>query len=69
MSPDRRRQNASIRVTLRASVRSPSAPVLDPFKAHPTYRTSLPGEQKAPFDVEVKRLDALLARSAGNGAG
>lgn len=46
---------------------SASDRVLDPFDSHQTYRRSLPPEQKAALDAEIRRLDALMARSlAGN---
>lgn len=35
-------------------------PIVDPFTSHATTRRSLPADQKAAFDAEVHRLDALL---------
>jgi murein DD-endopeptidase MepM/ murein hydrolase activator NlpD len=39
---------------------SSSGALLDPFVTEPTYRRSLPDEEKARFAAEVQRLDALL---------
>ena len=34
--------------------------VLDPYESHRTYRRSLPAAQRAAFDTEVRRQEALL---------
>ncbi len=41
--------------------------VLDPFDSHRTFRRSLPEDQRAALDAEVRRLDSLLSPPvAGN---
>jgi murein DD-endopeptidase MepM/ murein hydrolase activator NlpD len=42
--------------------------VLDPYENHRTYRRSLSNLQRATFDAEVRRLDALLSPSAAPAA-
>jgi murein DD-endopeptidase len=48
---------------------SPSGAVLDPFATEPTLRRELPTGDRARFDDEVKRLDAILATPATTTAG
>ena len=43
---------------------SASDRVLDPYEEHRSYRRSLSNLQRATFDAEVRRLDALLSPSA-----
>ena len=43
--------------------------VLDPYEQHNTYRRSLTHVQRATFEAEVRRLDALLSPSAAAAPG
>src|SRR6218665_696864 len=43
--------------------------VLDPYESHRTYRRSLPAAQRASFDAEVRRQDALFGTTVVAGAG
>ncbi len=45
---------------LHYQLETPRRSILDPFASQATTRRSLPAEQKAAFDAEVHRLDALL---------
>jgi murein DD-endopeptidase len=41
--------------------------VLDPYESHRTYRRSLAASQRADFETEVRRLDALLGTTVAGG--